>query len=109
MHILAKQIEHFVSFNLRVDYNMKVKVIRPHSLLQFKADPDPLRVVENVTLPGFLERDSVHLNYWGYQALVNELAIPLMDQQASVLNYKSRDFPGKIHKSILQKRCFTIP
>ena len=88
---------------------MKVKVIRPHGLLKFCAHPDPLRVVENITLPGFLERDSVHLNYWGYRALVNEMAIPLVDYRAAKLNYRSGDYPGKIRKSVLRKRRFNIP
>ena len=106
---LSRRIDEFISFNLRVDYNIKVKLIYPHSLLRFGiASPEASRH-ENETVRGFLKHDWVHLNHRGYQAIINEVAIPLMDQRALVKEYRSRDFPGKARKSQLRKCRFRIP
>ncbi len=106
---LTRKIEGFIGYNLRVDYGIRVKIIHPHSLLYFGVESTESHNFENATVRGFLDpADEVHLNPKGYQALVNEIAIPLMDQRAFALDYRSSNFPGKNRKSQLRKRRFNI-
>ncbi len=99
---LARRIDHFIEFNLRVDYKLKVKLIRLKSLCYYDH-----RAVDSedgsTVLPGMLERDLTHLNFWGYRALVNKVAIPVMDQIGAMIGYRSANYPGRIRKSILRK------
>ena len=58
----------------------------------------------NGVLRGFLEADATHLNYWGYQALVNELVVPLKDHTGTMVNYRSKSTGGKMTAKNLHNR-----
>ncbi len=36
-------------------------------------------------MPGFLETDVTHLNYWGYECMLKEVGLPVLDYYRSVM------------------------
>ena len=78
---LARRFNHHIEYNLHVNYKIKVKTIFVKSLLRYLILNEMPDNMGNEVLPGFLEADGSHPNYWGYQALVNEIVVPLTNHK----------------------------
>ena len=65
------------------DHGIKVKTIKTPSLLEIRYSSYYPYGQQKEVLRSFLEADNTHLNYWGYEALVNEVGVPLMDARAA--------------------------
>ena len=80
---LARRLDHYIEVVLRKEHNIRVKCFQPKSLQKFHTHSEIPDNNGNIVLSGFLEGDNTHLNYWGYQALLNDIVVPLMDAKVS--------------------------
>ncbi len=79
----GRRLDFIIGHILKRDHDIKVKTLTTPSLLANRWNIKyPYDSVKQ-TLRAFLEVDNTHLNYWGYEALVNELSVPLMDSKAA--------------------------
>ncbi len=81
---LANKIDHFISYRLRQEHNIKVMLIGNGSFFK-DSHHNALQNVFNDVNPALLERDFTHYNIWGYEALIRDLVHPVMGYYKSLI------------------------
>ena len=82
---LANRLDHFIAYKLCQEHIVDVKLLSNQSLFK-KSNPNVLQNVIQDINPAFLERDNVHMNIWGYEAFIRDIAGPIMGYHRSKLN-----------------------
>ncbi len=79
----GRRLDYIVGHVLKRDHDIRVKAISTQSLTETRWNIKFPYDSTKQTLRSFLETDNTHLNFWGYEALVNEVSVPLMDSVAA--------------------------
>ena len=79
----GQRLDFVIDHILKRDHDIKVKTINAPSLLEYRYNYSFPYGQQREALRAFLKADNTHLNFWGYEALINEVGVPLMDARAA--------------------------
>ncbi len=75
---LGNKLDHHISEVMRREQGINIYLIDNRSLFK-DCKTRPLQHIKSNVIPGFYQSDNIHLNYWGFEALIRDLAAPVMD------------------------------
>ncbi len=82
-------LDHYIFTGLYNEYGIKVKSIPTRSLYNYPAKLDvPCDMYDDV-ISAFLKEDGLHLNYWGMEVLLNDIAPPVIHNWHTHRSYAS--------------------
>ncbi len=74
----AKDLDHYVVSGLYQETGIKVKMLPTRSLYNYpKRQEVPPDMFDDI-ITAFYKDDGLHLNYWGMECLLNDIAPPLI-------------------------------
>ena len=80
---LANKLDHFIAYRVRQEHGVNIKLLSNQSLFR-ESNPNVLQNVFQDINPAFLECDHVHMNVWGYEAFIRDVAAPIMGYYRSM-------------------------
>ena len=72
----AKDLDHYVVSGLYRETGICVKMIPTRSLYNYPKRPDVPYNLSDDIITAFYKDDGLHLNYWGMECLLNDIAPP---------------------------------
>ena len=73
----GNKLDYYIKKTLSREHNITVNALELPSL--FKNKCTTYKYIYQDVIPGFLQSDNLHLNQWGYEALIRDLTVPIMD------------------------------
>ena len=74
----AKDLDHYVVSGLYHETGIRVKMIPTRSLYNYPQKQDVPQDMSDDIITAFYKDDGLHLNYWGMECLLNDIASPLI-------------------------------
>ncbi len=75
----ARELDHYVVADIPRQAGFKIKKLPTRLLYEIPDQSDIFQGCKDDIMPGFLETDVTHLNYWGYECLLKEVGKPVLD------------------------------
>ena len=81
----ANDIDFYVMSGMKREGGPRVKVLETRSLYKYPAKSDvPIGAPDDV-LPSFLQEEGTHINYWGYNCILNDITPHILNYWAHCL------------------------
>ena len=81
---MANKLDHFVTVTLRREHNIHINMTSIATLVRYPAISEYDNIYKDV-LPAFMETDNTHVNLWGYEAILRDIAPSIMAFKGSGL------------------------
>ena len=85
----AIRLDEYICLTLKDEIEDRIKCLPTKSLLHVYATNPELDACREDVLTSYLTDDCVHLNYWGYEAMINNFCNTIADMWGSMVGGQS--------------------
>ena len=79
---LANKLDHYITVTLKREHRININLLSIRSLIRYPAVSEYDNIYRDL-LPSFLEEDNTHLNIWGYECVIRDVAPSVMAYKGS--------------------------
>lgn len=78
-------MDFYIAHDMVKDGGPKVRMLETRSIYNYQKKTDVPSHLNDDVITAFLEEGGLHLNYWGYEAVFNDIAPHIMFYWASIV------------------------